>query len=250
MSYSEVRKKCRDKPITSFGLILFYKDVNGNIKFVVQQRRDTFEYMDFIRGLWRSEFQIKSLLRRMTPSERMRIKNYNFQELWDDLFIQPNSKIYTDLYPKAKKKYGYIQHSISNLIDSTDTHVKEQPWGFPKGKKAHPDEPEIECAVRETEEETRIPRSSFDVYPDFKITEEFIGTNSKKYATIYYLAELKHYVRPCRLKTPHCIREDTLSEEVQDMKYETYAKVCILLNNARRENILLNMFNTIKCNFK
>ena len=250
MSFKEVRKNYRDKPITSFGLILFHKDSNGDVKFIVQQRRDTFEYMDFIRGLWRSEFQIKSLLSRMTPSERLRIKNYSFQELWDDLFIQTNSKIYTDLHPKAKKKYSYIQNTIADLVDSTQTHVTEQPWGFPKGKKAHPDESEIECAIRETEEETRIHRSSFIVYPEIKIHEEFVGTNSKKYETFYYLAQLKYYIIPCRLKTPHCIREDTLSEEVQDIKYENYTKACILLNNKRRENLLLNAFNTIKYNFK
>ena len=243
------KKSNRDIPITSFGLILFYKEPDKEIKFVVQQRRDTFEYMDLIRGLWRSDFQIKSLLSRMTPEERDRILHNTFQDLWDDLFIQTGSKIYTDLLPKSKRKYAYIERNKKDFISTTITTTTMQPWGFPKGKKMSQEESDIECAIRETEEETRIPRLLFTVYPDLEFVEEFSGSNAKNYATHYYLAEMNCMYKPDRLKTPHCIRVDTLSDEVHDFEYFNFDDACKVLNERRRK-LLLNAFNTIKYNFK
>jgi ADP-ribose pyrophosphatase YjhB (NUDIX family) len=244
------RNYFNDDPIVSYGLILFYKNKNNDIEFLVQQRRDTFEYMDFIRGLWKSEYHINSYLNNMTKIERDRLGNYEFQDLWDDLFIEKNSKIYRDLHGKACKKYNNIRDDIHKFLKNTYSNSESPPWGFPKGKRMHNNEDNISCAIRETEEETKINRRNFKVYPEYVFEEYFRGSNGKNYGTIYYLAELNEKITPSKIKTPDAIRKETLSEEVQDIKYDNFENSCKFLSNHRRENILLKVFNTIKCNFK
>ena len=120
MAINYSKKNFKDDPIVSYGLILFYRN-NDGIEFLIQQRRDTFEYMDFIRGLWKNEHHIISYLNNMTKKERDRINKYKFQDLWDDLFIEKNSKIYKDLHGKACKKYNNIQNDIHIFLKNEFT---------------------------------------------------------------------------------------------------------------------------------
>jgi hypothetical protein len=90
-------------PITSYGIILFSRNENG-ILFLLYQRRDNFEYMDFLRGLWQSESQLPSLFELMSYDERDRLRNYTFDELWNDLWVKHDSKIYREGYSMAKNK--------------------------------------------------------------------------------------------------------------------------------------------------
>ena len=249
MAINYRKKNFKDDPIVSYGLILFYR-TNDDIEFLIQQRRDTFEYMDFVRGLWKNEYHINSYLNNMTEKERDRISKHGFQELWDDLFIEKNSKIYKDLHSKACKKYNNIQYDIHSYLRKTHSGIDSPPWGFPKGKRANEGEDNISCAIRETEEETKIHRDNFVVYPEYVFEEYFQGSNGKKYGTIYYLAELNKKVIPSKIQTPNAIRKDTHSEEVQDIKYKNFENSCKFLLNRRRENLLLKVLNTIKCNFK
>jgi len=235
--YHKKKKKYDTDPIISYGLVIFYMLQSGEIQFLLQQRRDTFQYIDFLRGMWNYEGQLVSLFTLMSVEERRRIRDFTFQELWDDLFIDSKSKMYRDLYPAAKKKYESIHHLIPNILDTTQTYTNEPPWGFPKGKKSQYQESEIDCALRETEEETCIPKENFEIIPKCKYVEQFQGTNGKTYSTHYYLARLKNMISPKRMQTPHCIRKDTLSEEAQEIIWVSYSEACIFLN-PRRQIIL------------
>lgn len=239
------RRRYNDEPITSFGLILFHKSTSDDILFLLQQRRDTFEYMDFIRGSWRSEGQLVALFTLMSADERRRIRDYTFRELWDDLFVDKSSKLYHDLFPNAKKRYEGVRHLIPNILDTTQTYVDEPPWGFPKGKKNNFREPEIECAMRETEEETRIEQKDIEVIPECTYSEKFQGTNGRIYATHYFLAEVKDKISPDKIPTPNCIRTESISEEAREILWLSYTEGCKYLN-PRRQLILLEALRNIQ----
>ena len=243
-------KKRIDEPVTSYGITLFYRgyfteSTTGEIYFLLQQRRDTFEYMDFIRGMWRTLYQAIALFTLMSIEERQRIRDFIFQELWDDLFVDKQSKMYKESYAKAKRKYDSIRHLIPHILDTTQTNVIEPPWGFPKGKKNSYHESEIDCAIRETEEETKIPASFIKTYPHCKYSEQFSGTNGKVYATHYYLAEtlVKHDIG--KMETLDCIRKDTISEESRAVKWVTYEEASKYLN-LRQQQILHEALDHIK----
>ena len=243
--YRRGKRYYNDEPITSFGLIVFHKLLSGEFHFLLQQRRDTFEYIDFIHGMWKSDGKLSALFTLMSAEERLRIREFTFQELWDDLFVERSSKMYREMYPKAKKKYESVRHLIPNVLDTTQTYVDEPPWGFPKGKKNHFREPEIECAVRETEEETRINRDDIEVIPLHKYSEKFQGTNGKTYATYYFLSEMKTNLLPTKMSTPNCIRKDTISEEASEIMWVPYPEACKYLN-PRRQLILRETLRSVQ----
>ena len=155
------RRQCNAiEPITSYGLILFCfpenpgesssseEDIEGPL-FLIYQRRDNFEYMDFLRGVWVSEGQLPALFSLMSHEERERIRNYTFHELWNDLWVIQDCRIYKDGVTKAEKKYDSIKNQIPYLLDTTTSCIYHPPWGFPKGKKNGYHEDPLKCAIRE-----------------------------------------------------------------------------------------------------
>jgi len=182
----------------------------------------------------------------MSEDERYRIQNYTFQELWDDLWVLHDCRIYKDGYIKAKKKFDSVKNSIPAILNTTTSCIKEPPWGFPKGKKNGYNEDPLDCAIREFEEETNIKiLSDMKVIQDIPFTENFKGSNGKAYATHYYLAELPDQREPTPYKTPNCIRKSTISEEASKVEWFTYTECCHHLN-PRRQNILKSVLEIIE----
>ncbi len=245
-SKKKKKKKYGDEPITSYGLIL-YTVVNDKPIFLLYQRRDNFEYMDFLRGVWMSEGQLPGLFSLMSPDERKRIREYTFQELWNDLWVEHSCRIFRDGFSKAKRKYDSVRDKIPNLLDTTTSHIREPPWGFPKGKKNSFKEESITCATREFTEETRIPSDLIHVSTANPFVENFKGSNGKSYATYYYLANINEPVHPLEVSTPHCIRKTTISEEAINVKWFTFEESSNLLNS-RRQAILRSALDIINRN--
>ena len=71
-------------PIMSYGIILFRKK-NGINEFLMIRRKDSFGYIDFIRGKY-SPYNIEhiqSIIDEMSLSEKERILTLSFNELWN-----------------------------------------------------------------------------------------------------------------------------------------------------------------------
>ena len=242
------KKRYGAEPITSYGLILCSTSgTSTSPVFLLYQRRDNFEYMDFLRGIWAAETQLPSLFSLMSPDERKRIRDYTFEELWDDLWVVHSCRIFRDGFSKAKKKYDSIRDKIPNLLDTTVSHIKEPPWGFPKGKKNSFKEDSIMCAIREFTEETRIPSEFITLVNNIPFVENFKGTNNKCYSTHYYLAKIEDPIHPDPISTPHCIRKTTISEEAINVKWFTYEESSNLLDS-RRQTILRSALDIINRN--
>ena len=98
--------KYKRSPIISYGIILF-TDKNDP-KFLLAQRRDTIEYVDFIKGN-RYYIPLEDYAINMTEEERERILNYEFDDLWNDLWINKESKYYKQDYEESKKDFELIK---------------------------------------------------------------------------------------------------------------------------------------------
>lgn len=249
--YSTKRKKMRRRrkddygPITSYGIIAYTKKGPETL-FLLYQRRDNFEYMDFLRGVWSSEEVLPSLFSSMTKDERKRIREYTFRELWDDLWVEHNTRIFRDGFSKAKRKYESVRRMIPRILDNTESNIKEPPWGFPKGKKNNFREPPKTCAIREFNEETRLEINESHILNDTPYIETFQGSNNKNYCTHYYLAEIPFSV-PKEMITPQCIRKKTISEEASNVEWFPFEEACNFLN-FRRQMILTKAMNYISQN--
>lgn len=239
-------KKKSITPIQSYGIILILNEPEP--KFLICQRRDTIEYADFVRGKITKKF-LSIYLKLMTVSEKNKILLYTFDELWDDLWVSHTCRLYKEAYEYAKTKYNqYIDDAKKLLIDFNLTNdlelIKEPPWGFPKGKK-HLTENELECALREFKEETRI-------YLDYKyvlnipeLVETFRGSNGIFYQTIYYIAQINDLPKINKIKNGE--RGEIISEEIMDLKFVTINEAKKYLSEWRI-SLLENLLKKLKTN--
>ena len=132
--------------------------------------------------------------------------------------------------PNNETEKDSAVHSNSHLPAASD-HVSflllKHPnrWDLPKGH-VDPGETNMECALRELEEETGIEAQDLIIDPDFKYKQKYMVTSKrtkgkpKKKKLIIYIAKL---VRPTELKLtehessewfkwnpPHSIQEKTI----------------------------------------
>lgn len=207
------------KKIISYGIILFTKQ--ETLKFCIFQRRDTYAYNDYIQGLYHSNQAIEYASSLMTIEEKERIKEYSFDELWDDLgYVRSDRKEY------AREKFLDSYETVSR-IKSMDC-IKLQ-WGFPKGKPDKNESP-TDCALREFEEETGFSRNDIELWDIGPVCETFQGYDNRNYETYYYIAEC-HRELPIKYKYfTNAIRKKTISSESLDLKWVNFDEAGLLLS--------------------
>lgn len=210
-------------PTTSFGIILYRNIPNTNNKqFLIVRRRNTFGFIDFIRGKYiiNDYDHLVKMFYEMCMFEKRILLHYSFETLWKimwDPHINMNifngeelphfefTKIDENNYKSeelsSKKKFENIKQGIQMMVNNKNTFVDleylinnsksnwlETEWEFPKGRK-NMNEKDIDCALREFEEETGIPKTSIQVINNITPFEEiFMGSNHKTYRYKYFLA--------------------------------------------------------------
>jgi 8-oxo-dGTP pyrophosphatase MutT (NUDIX family) len=222
------------KKIVSYGIILFTKKENTS-KFCIFQRRDTYAYSDFIQGFCFGVSAIEFASSLMTIEEKERIKEYSFDELWDDLGYQClERKEY------AKEKFLDSYEIVSRIKSSKCVKLQ---WGFPKGK-PNKFETSKECALREFEEETCFSRNDIELWDIGPICETFQGYDGRTYETYYYIAETDRELPVKYVYYLNAIRKKTISSESLDLKWVTFEEAELLLS-PRHQIILKKVLQII-----
>jgi 8-oxo-dGTP pyrophosphatase MutT (NUDIX family) len=187
-------------PITSLGIVAFRKNkkTNQNEYFMIR-RKDTLGYIDFIRGKYNLSDvpYIEKLIGQMSNYEKQSILEFGFDALWDRLWGDYISVQYRYEADKAKRKFDAIMGGIeytdgmvylTDLVKRSETDWSETEWGFPKGRRNYC-EKDIDCAIREFEEESGYFRTNLQISVNLLPFEEnFIGSNYKSYKHKYYLS--------------------------------------------------------------
>jgi 8-oxo-dGTP pyrophosphatase MutT (NUDIX family) len=188
-------------PIISCGIILFKKEL-AEFKYLMLRRKDSFGYIDFVRGKY-SPFnigQIQSIVNEMSNEEKRTILANSFDFLWRKMWGERTNNQYKNEELTSQKKMEIITKGVSyndeiimlkDVIKNSNTSWDETEWEFTKGRK-NIKEKDIECALREFEEETGISKHIIHLIENILPFEEiFIGTNHKSYKHKYYLAFIK-----------------------------------------------------------
>ena len=185
-------------PITSYGVILFRSSDVG-LQFLMIRRKDSYGYIDFIRGKYTNQniTQIQKMIDQMSMEERVRLVTYNFDVLWKMMWGENNYIQYRSEEAISSKKFESLKngvimngeiYTLAKLIEQSTTSWSETEWEFPKGRRNF-QEKDLECAIREFEEETGISRENISVIDNLLPFEEiYIGSNLKSYKHKYYLA--------------------------------------------------------------
>jgi 8-oxo-dGTP pyrophosphatase MutT (NUDIX family) len=185
-------------PITSYGVVVFRSSSNG-LQFLMIRRKDSFGFIDFIRGKYSpyNIFQVQNIINEMSLTEKQIILTKPFEELWLNMWGNSNNIQYKNEEMSSSKKMETIKNGITineenirlnDIVEKSPTKWSETEWEFPKGKRNHK-EKDIDCALREFEEETGISKAKITVIENILPFEEiFIGTNHKSYKHKYFLA--------------------------------------------------------------
>lgn len=242
-------------PIPSYGIILKHKN-----KFLIVQRRDSIEYVDALKPRC-PIYRLNRYFQQITVDEHQRLLNNmdSFDLLWQDLMLREH--FYSDkMYQQSKKKFERHKSKIYEILYKNKPYIKNQKWGFPKGRKnKRGNETEIDCAIREFQEETNFDVLVYNdkidtppglnikiIYPlDITLKEEFYGSDNRIYSTTYFVfesnAEFKIRKRPCC--SPFASRKMTISDEISNMKWVTLEESKKYLNE-RRYQLLLKVLKT------
>ena len=187
-------------PITSYGIVLFRSSSSG-LQFLMIRRKDSYGYIDFIRGKYtnQNEMQIQNMIDQMSNEEKERIQHHDFDFLWKMMWGDNNYLQYRSEEMSSSKKFEALKtgtsingqvYTLENFINKSTTSWCETEWEFPKGRRNF-QEKDLECALREFEEETGIPSNCISVLENVLAFEEiYIGSNLKSYKHKYYLAHM------------------------------------------------------------
>jgi 8-oxo-dGTP pyrophosphatase MutT (NUDIX family) len=184
-------------PIISYGIIAFRHSTEG-LQFLMIRRKDSFGYIDFIRGKYPSNNieQLQNIINEMSVNEKQQLLSKPFETLCKQMWGEHNMQYRSEEINSQKKfellKHGLTiddeVHTLKSLIENSPTHWSETEWEFPKGRRNY-QENDLDCALREFAEETGYLQSDITIVENVMPFEEiFIGSNYKSYKHKYYLA--------------------------------------------------------------
>jgi len=163
------------------------------------RRKDTFGYIDFIRGKY-SPYNIEQLQKivdEMSVQEKERILVDPFDKLWKQLWGDNSGNQYRSEEHASSKKFESIKNGViientsvklEEIVSNSKTEWIETEWEFPKGRRNF-QEKDLDCALREFEEETGISKNNIVIIDNLLPFEEmYIGSNYKSYKHKYFLA--------------------------------------------------------------
>jgi len=240
-------------PIMSFGIIC-YRVCNHKTEYLMIQRKDSLSFMEFIRGKYNvnDSMYIRQLVSAMTTNEKNLLLSKQFDDIWNYAWYQNNTSNikHTAEYVESKHKFEYLlnNNTLGNIITNlAQTIEQEQEWGFPKGRKKLK-ESDIDCAIREFCEETRLQSNDIEIISDIRPFEEiFFGTNNVLYKHTYYVAKIKNNdVKLCI--DMNCIEQ---MREVRALNWFVYDEVIqhIKTYNVERQQIIQKT-NEIICKYE
>jgi len=187
-------------PITSLGSIAF-RICDNKIEYLMICRKDTLGFIDFMRGkytLTNKEY-IMNMLKQMTNTEKTKLNTLTFDQLWHDIWGNVSViNQYKAEEISSRNKFNQLKQgvqyktnklSLTEMIEESNQYTlwNEPEWGFPKGRRNY-NESDLDCALREFNEETGINTKSIKLIENlFPFEEIFTGSNYKSYKHRYFI---------------------------------------------------------------
>jgi hypothetical protein len=122
------------------------------------RRKDSFGYIDFIRGKYSpyNIYQIQNIVNEMSLIEK-RVLNVPFTTLWNEMWGETTNSQYKNEEISSSKKMEVIRagvningdpSSLNDIVNKSNTQWKETEWEFPKGRRNFK-EKDLDCALRD-----------------------------------------------------------------------------------------------------
>jgi 8-oxo-dGTP pyrophosphatase MutT (NUDIX family) len=211
------------------------------------RRKHSLGFVEFMRGkypLYNYNYLL-NIFNEMSVYEKEKIRNSSFDELWNYLWGENVGIQYRGEEKTSREKYESLiigietkeSYNLELLINNSEMAWIEPEWGFPKGRRNF-QEKDLNCALREFEEETGYLKSNVKLVQNIIPYEEiFTGSNMKSYKHKYFLG----YIDPS-IKTTNTFQET----EVSEVKWLNYTECIEKIRPYNLEKInILNKVNKV-----
>ncbi len=173
----------------SFGLIVFCRKTGRTL---IVQVKDSPEFLHFIRGFFRKtdipgilghctldEHLIISKLCNLCPSDR---RTFLLQLLKEKFSTEQASKHLETSLKRIAEDLKIIKENLRSILPQKDHH-----WLWPKGG-INRDEQPLECAIRETKEESGLQVPLDQILTEKKLSVEATSFYGNTFKTTYFVA--------------------------------------------------------------
>lgn len=208
--------------VRSYGIACFQRNKQGKLQVLMIKRRNSYEFAELILGKYTNKNIPVGLFDKMLPEEKIDLLTLDFSRVWYRLFLDKDCQDPSYIRKKIKFDRNFLYDGGSklvSLIQNSKNKIPNELWELPKGRRCKDhhrrtyDETELECALREFEEETGLAKSMYRVYPDIYNTYTFTDygiTYVCKYflatATTHFIPEEINFMNRMQIKEISCIR--------------------------------------------
>lgn len=247
---------------TSFGIALMRISNTGEPEVLVVNKRCTYAFLMFIFGKYNeceiarrfakrradesasgkiSDDNIIELFNKMTLDEKLVIMTHDYLRMWYHFYLTERTDAHYYKH-RAKFEQTFMQDGgrrLNDLLRKSKINGAEI-WEIPKGRRDDAKETDLNCAIREFREETRIEKNKYKLHSDKTLQVTFISDNVKyvyKYYVAFATAEINTHV--------HVSNATTLSEikEIRWMTLDDLRRVDI---GKRIETIVGPVFRVLR----
>jgi len=206
--------------ITSYGVIL-YTILDGKKYFLIGKRPDTLQFLDMFNVRCPIE-KVSKYVTMCSDFERWKLNTYknDFEKIYLDTFC-PHRE-----YNEIKRRWEKIKPIVLKSLKNMEVVKGRSMYILPKGRKKQGELPE-QAALREFEEETRIPLDKIEKMDNNVHLEHYIGSDGKSYRTVYFIYKTDKAWMPQKIRTISPIkgREFRISFEVETLLWITADQV-------------------------
>ena len=205
---SPANKRPRPHSKISFGIILTQiNPITKRPEAILVRGRYSYEYAEFVHGKYAQKNirAVSALLDAMSINERLDIYSLNFNQMWYRIWLTAKrSEHYNKKFAKFQTAWMRDDNGeyLRRLVQASSTNpgfCQQQSggvrWEFPKGRRLSNREPDLNCAIREFEEETGIAKQDYQILPGFKRRVSYIHMGVR-YVNVYYIAIARRRLTP------------------------------------------------------
>lgn len=247
----------------------YNKNTNGvpEVKILMVKRRYTYAYFSFVFGYYKkhNKKRIQHLFNNMTFGEKIDILSMNFSNMWYRLWLCEPEKNYDkykqntatehqiknlDYYFRKRKKFESIflrddGKLLRRLINNSKN--ASTPWEIPKGG-ANSNEQDLNCAVREFEEETGISPDKYTVLWNVNPIMSSHKDDNIIYKSNYYVAYLNNNNNNWSPKVNFNSAQQLA--EVERVQWVSLAEINFLNLDDRCKKRLVTLYKNVITEFK